>query len=235
MRRSFRYPISRSQTWFPAAPLRELRIPQLRLSVFAVPIPAGLSGCRQHPARRVAHGRGGAGRCGAVRRLSAGDAPGSDEAAEHGVRGAGLSQEHLSSPIHYCGQCRRADRGRGCIIDEGEECPGAGKAGSGPPPQHGAAGKALCCAAEPQSSAQPGAGRAATTAQRNGRDRTAPHRPRPGQGRRRRRKQDEDGSRTPRPCPCSSANPVQPPPPPRSAGDDVLFKPLSVSRRRFVA
>lgn len=74
----------------------------------------------------------GAVRGGAGLRLLAGDAPGSDEVSEHGVRGAGLSQEHLSSPIHYSGQCRRADRGRGCIIDEGEECPGSGKAGSGP-------------------------------------------------------------------------------------------------------
>lgn len=29
----------------------------------------------------------------------------------------------LTSPMHYCGQCRRAIRGRDCIIDEGEGRP----------------------------------------------------------------------------------------------------------------
>lgn len=69
MRRSVRYPISGAQTRFPAAPVRELRSPQLRLSVFAIPIPAGLSGC-------AAWLRAGAVRGGAGRRLLPGDAPG---------------------------------------------------------------------------------------------------------------------------------------------------------------
>lgn len=74
MRRSVRYPISGAQTRFPAAPVRELRSPQLRLSVFAIPIPAGLSGCGSvQPAAWL---RAGAVRGGAGRRLLPGDAPG---------------------------------------------------------------------------------------------------------------------------------------------------------------
>lgn len=232
MRRSVRYPISGAQTRFPAAPVRELRSPQLRLSVFAIPIPAGLSGCGQRPTRRVAQGRGGAGRCGAAA-LARGCSRGSDEAAERGVGGAGLSREHLASPIHYCGQCRRAVRGRGCIIDEGEECPGAGRAGSGPSCGTEPRAKHF---AEPQSRrAAPSPGRAEPQRPHGSTAATAQHRIARDGAADGDRGRTRTGAARPGRAPAAASTPCSPLRPPRSAGDAVLFKPLSVSRRRFVA